>query len=181
METELLPMADDIATHPEIGFVEERSVAKLTDYLRKHDFSIEKGIGGLDTAFVAKFRRNNGHPILGVILEYDALRGTKGAFHGDQHSAQGPVGMAAAIAMAEYLDRTHTPGSVVVYGTPGEEMMPPNAKTVMHQSHVVRRRGRDPAEPRLVGHVASSGRLRHVLPEHHRRQVHIHAARRRTR
>jgi metal-dependent amidase/aminoacylase/carboxypeptidase family protein len=37
--------------------------------------------------------------------------------------------------MAEYLDRTHTPGSVVVYGTPGEEMMPPNAKTVMHEAH----------------------------------------------
>ena len=136
MQTELLTMADDIATHPEIGFEEERSVAKLIEYLRKHDFSVEKGVGGLDTAFVAKFRRNNGHPILGVILEYDALRGTKGAFHGDQHSAQGPVGMAAAIAMAEYLDRTHTPGSVVVYGTPGEEMMPPNAKTVMHQAHV---------------------------------------------
>lgn len=135
MKTELLAMADDIATHPEIGFKEERSVAKLTEYLRKHDFSVEKGIGGLDTAFVAKFRRNNGHPILGVILEYDALRGTKGAFHGDQHSAQGPVGMAAAIAMAEYLDRTKTPGSVVVYGTPGEEMMPPSAKTVMRDAH----------------------------------------------
>jgi amidohydrolase len=135
MKTELLAMADDIATHPEIGFKEERSVAKLTDYLRKHDFSVEKGIGGLDTAFVAKFRRNNGHPVLGVILEYDALRGTKGAFHGDQHSAQGPVGMAAAIAMTEYLDRTHTPGSVVVYGTPGEEMMPPSAKVVMHNAH----------------------------------------------
>jgi amidohydrolase len=135
MKTELLTMADDIATHPEVGFVEEKSVAKLTDYLRKHDFSVEKGIGGLDTAFVAKFRRNNGKPVLGVILEYDALRGSKGAYHGDQHSAQGPVGMAAAIAMAEYLDRTHTPGSVVVYGTPGEEMMPPNAKTVMHTAH----------------------------------------------
>jgi len=71
-----------------------------------------------------------------VILEYDALRGTKGAFHGDQHSAQGPVGMAAAIALAEYLSLTRTPGSVVVYGTPGEEMMPPNAKTVMHEAHV---------------------------------------------
>ena len=73
--------------------------------------------------------------MLGVILEYDALRGTKGAFHGDQHSAQGPVGMAAAIAIAEYLARTKTPGSVVVYGTPGEEMMPPTAKTVMHKAH----------------------------------------------
>jgi len=136
MDNELLALADDIATHPEIGFEEKRSVGKLTDYLRQHNFSVETGSGGLSTAFVAKFRQNNGSPVLGVILEYDALRGTKGAFHGDQHSAQGPVGMAAAIAIAEYLARTKTPGSVVVYGTPGEEMMPPNAKTQMHEAHV---------------------------------------------
>ena len=89
-----------------------------------------------ETAFVAKYKKNNGAPTLGVILEYDALRGTKGAFHGDQHSAQGPVGIAAAVAMAEYLTSAAAPGSVVVYGTPGEEMMPPNAKTVMHEAHV---------------------------------------------
>jgi len=136
MDKELLALADDIATHPEIGFEEKRSIGKLTDYLRQHNFSVETGSGGLSTAFVAKFRQNNGSPTLGVILEYDALRGTTGAFHGDQHSAQGPVGMAAAVAIAEYLARTKTPGSVVVYGTPGEEMMPPNAKTQMHEAHV---------------------------------------------
>jgi len=32
--------------------------------------------------------------------------------------------------------RSKTPGSIVVYGTPGEEMMPPNAKTQMHEAHV---------------------------------------------
>jgi amidohydrolase len=136
MAKELLAMADDIATHPEIGFEEKRSIGKLIDYLRQHNFSVETGSGGLATAFVAKFKGNNGSPTLGVILEYDALRGTTGAFHGDQHSAQGPVGMAAAIAMAEWLARTKNPGSVVVYGTPGEEMMPPNAKTMMHEAHV---------------------------------------------
>src|SRR5207237_7257698 len=136
MDKELLALADDIATHPEIGFEEKRSVSKLTDYLRQHNFSVETGSGGLSTAFVAKFKGNNGSPTLGVILEYDALRGTKGAFHGDQHSAQGPVGMAAAIAIAEWLQRTRSAGSVVVYGTPGEEMMPPNAKTQMHEAHV---------------------------------------------
>src|SRR5204862_6560836 len=77
-----------------------------------------------------------GSPTLGISVEYDALRGTKGPFHGDQHSAQGPVGLAAAIAMSEYLARANAPGSVVVYGAPGEEMMPPNAKTVMHDAHV---------------------------------------------
>jgi amidohydrolase len=136
MDTELLAMADDIATHPEIGFKETRSVQKLTDYLKQHDFEVEMGVAGLQTAFVAKYKKNNGAPTLGIILEYDALRGTAGAFHGDQHSAQGPVGIAAGVAMAEYLARTHAPGSVVMYGTPGEEMMPPNAKTVMHEAGV---------------------------------------------
>ncbi len=135
MDKELLAMADDIATHPEIGFEEKRSVAKLTDYLRQHNFSIETNIANLPTAFVAKFRGNNGAPNMGIILEYDALRGTKGAFHGDQHSAQGPVGIAVAIAMSEYIARARIPGSIVVFGTPGEEMMPPNAKTDMHMAH----------------------------------------------
>ncbi|HKC72203.1 MAG TPA: peptidase dimerization domain-containing protein, partial [Terriglobales bacterium] len=50
--------------------------------------------------------------------------------------AQGPVGLATAIAMAEFLTRSHTPGTVTVYGTPGEEMMPPEAKTVMWDAGV---------------------------------------------
>jgi amidohydrolase len=151
MDKELLALADDIATHPEIGFEEKRSVGKLVDYLQKHDFSVETGSAGLTTAFVAKYRRNNGGPTLGVIVEYDALRGTKGAFHGDQHSAQGPVGLAASIAVSEYLTRTRTPGSVIVYGTPGEEMMPPNAKTVMHEAHVF-----DGADVIIRSHASSA-------------------------
>ncbi|MGB6875095.1 MAG: hypothetical protein WBD87_03580, partial [Candidatus Acidiferrales bacterium] len=114
MQTELLPMADWITQHPEIGFTETQAVAKLTGYLRAHDFEVTTGVAGLPTAFVAKYKRGTPGPNLGVILEYDALRGTKGPFHGDQHSAQGPVGMAAAVAMAEFLTRTHTPGTVTV-------------------------------------------------------------------
>ena len=122
--------------HPEVGFVEKRSVQKLKEYLEQHGFDVKMDAGGLETAFVARYKNNNGAPHLGVIIEYDALRGTMGAFHGDQHSAQGPVGIAAAVAIAEWLTRTKTPGSIAVFGTPGEEMMPPNAKTVMHQAHV---------------------------------------------
>jgi len=135
MDKELLTMADDIATHPEIGFTEKRSVAKLTDYLKAHNFDVEIGVANLPTAFVAKYRGSSGAPNLGVVVEYDALRGTSGPFHGDQHSAQGPVGLAAAVAMSEFLSRTHTPGSVTVFGTPGEEMMPPVAKADMHAAH----------------------------------------------
>jgi amidohydrolase len=136
MDTELLAMCDDITRHPEIGFKETRSVEILTAYLKKHNFDVTAGVANLPTAFVARWKGNRGAPNLGVILEYDALRGTAGAFHGDQHSAQGPIGMAAAIAIAEFLERTHTPGSVVVFGTPGEEMMPPVAKTDMHKAGI---------------------------------------------
>ena len=136
MNTELLAMGDDITSHPEIGFTETRSVKLLTDWLTRHDFDVTMGVAGLPTAFVARYKHNAGAPNLGVIVEYDALRGTKGAFHGDQHSTQGPIGLAAAVAIAEYLTRTHTPGSVTVFGTPGEEMMPPVAKTVMYDAGV---------------------------------------------
>ena len=136
MNTELLALGDDITRHPEIGFKETRSVHLLTEYLKQHDFDVKIGVAGLDTAFVARYRGSSGSPTLGVIVEYDALRGTMRPFHGDQHSTQGPIGMAAAIAMAEYLKRTGASGSVVVYGTPGEEMMPPNAKTDMLKAGV---------------------------------------------
>jgi amidohydrolase len=134
--TDLMPMSDWITLHPEIGFKETQAVAKLAECLRAHDFDVTVGVAGLDTAFVAKYKKGTPGPNLGVIVEYDALRGTEGAFHGDQHSAQGPVGLAAAIAIAEFLTRTRTPGTVTVYGTPGEEMMPPEAKTAMWDAGV---------------------------------------------
>ena len=136
MDSELLAMGDDITRHPEIGFQEHRSVGILVDYLKRHRFDVTMGVAHLPTAFVARFQGNRGAPNLGIILEYDALRGTKGAFHGDQHSTQGPIGMAAAIALAEWLERTHSAGSVVVFGCPGEEMMPPVAKTDMFNAGV---------------------------------------------
>src|SRR5215468_6343760 len=136
MDTELMALSDEITRHPEIGFEETRSVKLLIDSLQRHGFEVTEGVAKMKTAFVARYKGNRGAPNLGVILEYDALRGTKGPFHGDQHSAQGPVGIAAAVAISEYLEKSKLPGSVVVFGTPGEEMMPPNAKTDMHLAHV---------------------------------------------
>ncbi len=136
MDSELMAMADDITKHPEIGFQETRSVKILTDWLTAHDYDVTIGSGGFATAFVARHRKTTGGPVLGVVVEYDALRGTNGNFHGDQHSTQGPVGLAAAQAVAEWLIATKTPGQVVVIGTPAEEMMPPPVKTVMHEKGV---------------------------------------------
>jgi amidohydrolase len=136
MDTEMMALSDDITRHPEIGFEETRSVRLLIDALKRHGFEITESVAKMKTAFVGRYKNNHGAPNLGIILEYDALRGTKGAFHGDQHSAQGPVGIAAAVAIAEYLEKNKLPGSVVVFGTPGEEMMPPVAKTDMFDAGI---------------------------------------------
>jgi amidohydrolase len=136
MDTELLALSDDICTHPEVGYQETRSVQKLAEALGRHGFDVQTGAAGFPTAFVARYKGASGPPRLGVIVEYDALRGTQGPFHGDQHCAQGPVGIAAAVAIAEYLTRTKTPGSVTVFGTPAEELLDPSAKTVMHKAGV---------------------------------------------
>ncbi len=141
MDTDMLALGDQITRDPEIGFKEDHAVHTLTTRLKQYGFEPEIGIADLRTAFIAKYKRKtpiagDAGPHLGVILEYDALRGTKGAFHGDQHSTQGPIGMAAAIAIAEYLDQNKLPGTVTVFGTPGEEMMPPVAKTDMFKAGV---------------------------------------------
>jgi amidohydrolase len=136
MQTELLALGDDITKHPEIGFEEKRSIKLLIAWLDKHGFKTEVPVAGLDTAFVSEWTGKSGGPTLGIIVEYDALRGTERAFHGDQHSTQGPIGLAAAVAIAEFLEHSGTPGRVVVYGTPGEEMMPPNAKTDMYEAGI---------------------------------------------
>ena len=136
MDKELLAIADDITKHPEIGFQETESVRTLTTYLTAHGFDVQWGTAGFKTAFVARYTEGKGLPNLGIIVEYDALRGTARSFHGDQHSAQGPVGIAAAVALSEYLTRNKLPGTVTVFGTPAEEMMPPPVKTVMHTAKV---------------------------------------------
>src|ERR1041385_373113 len=68
MEKDLLALGDSITKHPEHGFVEFKSIKLLTDYLRAHDFDVTIGTPGLSTAFVAKYKKSNGAPNLGVIV-----------------------------------------------------------------------------------------------------------------
>lgn len=137
--TSLQDVSDWIGRNPEVGWVEFKAVDTLTAILRAHGFTVETGQAGLKTAFVGTWDSPAGAagPTLGVILEYDALRGTQGAFHGDQHNAQGPVAIAAAVALAEYMRDKRLPGRVRAFGTPAEEVGPP-AKAIMLDSSVFR-------------------------------------------
>ncbi|HZW49598.1 MAG TPA: hypothetical protein VFF80_05630 [Bacillota bacterium] len=48
---QLIAMADTIFDHPETGNQEILASTLLCDYLQQNGFAIEKGVGGLPTAF----------------------------------------------------------------------------------------------------------------------------------
>ena len=113
---ELCGLADDIFDHPECGGEERYAVERLTKFLRDQDFTVETGIAGLPTAFRAIYQVGTGGPSIGLLCEYDAL---KGFGHGCGHHMQGPsiLGAAAALKNAG-PDGNYT---ITVYGTPAEE------------------------------------------------------------
>jgi len=136
---ELEGLSDWIGHHPEVGWHEFQAVDTLIAVLQGYGFQVDTGVAGLPTAFVATWTSPAGAagPTLGLIAEYDALRGTQGDFHGDQHNAQSPVALAAARALVEYMGGARVPGRVIVYGTPAEEVDPP-AKFIMWKAGVFR-------------------------------------------
>lgn len=162
--------------HPEPGFLEFQAAAMLIDELKKHGFTVEEGVAGLDenfdrlkviggfpadysgpsglpTAFKAKLNGSSEHPVIGIAVEYDALRGDP-PFHGCQHNMQGPTGIGAAISLAKVMTKHKIPGSVWVIGTPAEEVGPP-AKAVMAQTGYM-----DGIDFMLRSHGTSSDTLR---------------------
>jgi amidohydrolase len=132
---EMVGLSDWIGHHPEVGWNEFRSVDTLVSVLKRLGFQVVLGVAGMQTAFVATWVSPAGAtgPTLGLIGEYDALRGTHGPFHGDQHNAQTPIAISAAKALAEYMTEAMVPGRIIIYGTPAEETDPP-AKYIMYQA-----------------------------------------------
>ena len=92
----LTAMADKIFDHPEYEGEEVMASGLLTDYLKDNDFEVEMGVGGFKTAFRAVYEHGTGGPVIGILCEYDAL---KGLGHGCGHHMQGPSCLGAAIAL----------------------------------------------------------------------------------
>jgi hypothetical protein len=70
---DLVSMADKIWALAETALKEHRSAATLADYAEKKGFSVQRGVSGMPTAFVATY--GTGRPIIGIMGEYDALPG----------------------------------------------------------------------------------------------------------
>ncbi|MDR3164430.1 MAG: amidohydrolase [Synergistaceae bacterium] len=126
-------VSDKIWDYAETAFEEFRSAALVKDVTLKHGFDVKSGIGGIDTAFCAAF--GTGAPVIGILAEYDALSGLSqeagsterreatvgGCGHGCGHNLFAGASVGAAIAVKEYMADNRLPGTVKLFGCPGEE------------------------------------------------------------
>ena len=112
----LVELSHRIHAHPEIRFEEERASAWLADALERRGFAVERGVGGLPTAFRARLDGRPGGPTVALLCEYDALPGLG---HACGHNLIATMGAGAAIALAPVMGELD--GSLLVIGTPAEE------------------------------------------------------------
>ena len=70
---DLIAISDEIWAKAETAFEEYDSSKILSDYAEKNGFTVEKGVAGMPTAFVASY--GSGKPVIGILGEFDALPG----------------------------------------------------------------------------------------------------------
>jgi len=111
---ELIDLSLRIHGNPETAFVEFKACGWLVEFLEENGFQVEKGTAGLPTAFKAVY--GQGTPVIAILAEYDALPGVG---HACGHNIMGASAVGAGVAAKRAADALG--GTIVVFGTPGEE------------------------------------------------------------
>ncbi len=129
----LIAISDQIWEYAETRFQEQRSAELLCLALEEAGFHIERGAGGIDTAFIGSY--GSGHPVIAVLGEYDALSGLSqmagqatyaplvegGNGHGCGHNLLGTASLGAVLTLKEQMEQHGLPGTIRYYGCPAEE------------------------------------------------------------
>lgn len=126
-------VSDKIWGYAEPAFKEVKSSSLQQQIMSDEGFTIEKGIGGIATAFSASF--GSGKPVIAFLGEFDALPAlsqkadvthqealSEGEYgHGCGHHLLGAACMQACVAVKDYLLQNNLSGTVIYYGCPAEE------------------------------------------------------------
>ena len=126
-------VSDKIWEYAELSLKEFKSTELYVKVLGKLGFEVEENVADIKTAFLG--RAGSGRPYIGILGEYDALSGLSqlggvtekielekgGNGHGCGHNMLGAGALAAAYGIKKYLESTGASGTVIFYGTPGEE------------------------------------------------------------
>ncbi len=125
-------IAFSIWDYAELGYKENKSSTLLQNTLKDNGFTLEAGVAGMPTAFVATY--GSGSPVIGILAEYDALPGlsqdnspvktpvaNKTSAHACGHHLFGTGSVAAGIAIKKILETGKIKGTIKVFGCPAEE------------------------------------------------------------
>jgi len=116
---DLAPVLRDVSAkihaHPELRFEEHRAAAWLTEAVEGAGVAVERGLGGLATAFRARLGDGSG-PHVAILAEYDALPEIG---HACGHNLIAAGALGAFLALAR--QGGSIAGTVDLIGTPAEE------------------------------------------------------------
>ncbi len=132
-EQQFEAISDQIWEFAETRYQEFHSSTLQADFLEQEGFTVTRNLGGIATAFSASF--GSGHPVIGLLGEYDALPCMNqiadspekqtdlpgAAGHGCGHNLLGTGAMEAACLIRDWLLQTHSEGTVIYFGCPAEE------------------------------------------------------------
>ncbi|MBX2911570.1 MAG: peptidase dimerization domain-containing protein [Cyclobacteriaceae bacterium] len=128
-------MVDKVFSFSELGFQEYETAKYITGILKDNGFSIEMGIAGIPTAWMAKW--GSGKPVIalgsdvdcipkasqkpGVAYHDPIIEGAPG--HGEGHNSGVPLNVLAAITAKEIMERDNLPGTLVLWPGIAEEQL----------------------------------------------------------
>ena len=129
-------MVDKVFSFAELGFQEIETSKYLTDILSKNNFTIEKGVSNIPTAWFAKWTNGDGPVIAlgsdvdcipkasqfpGVAYHKPMVEGAPG--HGEGHNSGVPVIITAALAVKELMIQENIKGTLVLWPGIAEELV----------------------------------------------------------
>ena len=128
-------MVDSIFSFAELGFQEIETHRYLVDILKKNGFTVQEGIAGIPTAFMATW--GSGKPVIalgsdidgipqasqkpGVAYHAPMIEGAPG--HGEGHNSGQAVNITAAIAVKKIMEREKLPGTIRIWPGTAEELV----------------------------------------------------------
>lgn len=134
----LAEINDAIWSYAELGLEEYNTANLLVNYLEKEGFTVEKGVAGMPTAFVATFSNGPG-PTIGVLGELDALpmlsqevanpdhapvteiKGAIAPGHACTHNTMGTAAAGTVVAVKKAMEEGGFTGTIKMFGSPAEE------------------------------------------------------------
>ena len=128
-------VVDQIFSYGELGFQEFETSRYLVDILRENGFSVEEGVAGIPTAWVATW--GEGEPKIslgtdldnipkasqtpGVACHLPLVEGAPG--HGEGHNSGMAVQITAALAVKDLMERENLPGTIQIWPGVAEELV----------------------------------------------------------